>query len=257
MLLVMAAALGAAVLAGCATAAPSPGAAPSPSAPSSGIDTDATLRCGDTPVPARALTEPRPATELSAEVLAVLENPLADVDEPLSDWLIAHETVERVVIMREREEPVDLGGGDIATYDLRAIEAADEHALPLDAPWGLVGAANCTPRIDLGTLTGAGVTLDPDALPDGGDERIVLLVTERECNSGRPATDRVELVELVETETTVEVVIGVRPHESGAFTCPSNPPTPFTVELEQPLGDRVIFDAAVAPAREISAGERY
>ena len=55
------------------------------------------------------------------------------------------------------------------------------------------------------------MALDPAAIPEAGDERISLLVTESACNSGDPATGRVELVELVETESTVEIVIGVRP----------------------------------------------
>ena len=93
-------------------------------------------------------------------------------------------------------------------------------------------------------------------LPESDDERIALLVTESACNSGGQATDRVELVELVETETTVGVVIGVRPHEDGmARTCISNPPTPFTVDLEEPLGDRAIMNAAVVPQREIALPE--
>lgn len=211
---------------------------------------DAMLMCQGTPVPARALTEPRPAIELSAEVRSVLEHPSVGIDQPLSEWLIAHESAERVVLMHELEEPLDLGGGDIRTYDLIAISSAAEHALPADPPWGVDRATSCTPMLDLSPLTEAAVALDPDALPEPGDDRIALLVTEQQCNSGQPATDRVELVELVETDTTVEVVIGVQPNEGG--TCPSNPPTPFAVDLEQPLGDRAVLNAAVVPAREIT-----
>ena len=246
--------LAAVLLAGCATAGSSTGAVPDSSAPTAPSNrADEMLMCQDTPVPARALTEPRPATVLPAEVVAVLEHPLAGVDEPLSEWLIAHESAEHVVIMRKLEEPIDMGWGDIRAYDLIAIAAGEEHAIPLEPPWGVAGATNCTPMVDLGSFTEAMLTLDPDALPEEGDERIALLVTESACNSGKPATDRVELIELVETETTVELVIGVRPHAEGAYTCPSNPSTPFTVELDRPLADRAILNAAVVPAREVSA----
>ncbi|MET0830537.1 MAG: hypothetical protein ABWY26_13500 [Microbacterium sp.] len=86
--------------------------------------------------------------------------------------------------------------------------------------------------------------------PQSRDERIALLVSEHDCNSGQPATGRIELIELIETATTVELVIGGQPGTGG--TCQSNPPTPFTVELEQPLADRTILNAAVAPAREVT-----
>ena len=71
-------------------------------------------------------------------------------------------------------------------------------------------ATSCALRIDLGGLVEARVALDPAALPEAGDERISLLVTESACNSGDPATGRVELVELVETESTVIAVAVVR-----------------------------------------------
>ena len=43
-----------------------------------------------------------------------------------------------------------------------------------------------------------------------------------------------------------------RDEEGVAYTCISNPPTPFTVELERELGDREILDASVVPAQEIT-----
>ena len=211
---------------------------------------DEMLMCQGTPVPTQALTTPRPATELPAEVLSVLDDPALGIEAPLSEWLIAHESAELVTIMHELDEPVDLGAGDIRSYALITIAAAAEQAIPLEAPWGLHRSTLCTPTIDLGSFTEAGVTLDPDALPQSGDERIALLVTERECNSGQLAIDRIELIELIETKTTVELVIGVQPSTGG--TCVSNPPTPFTVDLEQPLAGRTILNAAVAPARAVT-----
>ncbi|MCD2441538.1 hypothetical protein LQ757_04520 [Agromyces sp. SYSU K20354] len=257
LLLVTPAVVAAAVLAGCATAAPSPGAAPSPSAPSSS-DADATLLCGDSPVSVDALEQARPATELPPDVVAVLEGPSVPIEGPLSAWLIETESAEHVAIMRKVDPPQDLGGGDIRDYQLVAISTGTEHAMPLTPPWGLEAAGDCALTISLGDLIQADVVLDPDARPEPDDDAVALLVTERACNSGEPATGRVELVELVETETTVEVVIGVRPNRPddggpAVFTCPGNPPTPFTVDLEQPLGDRAILNAAVVPAREITA----
>ena len=247
------AALSVLLLAACASAGPPPAAERATvKEPASSSNSDEMLMCRGTPVPAQALTTPRPATELPAEVVAVLEDPLVGIEEPLSEWLIAHESAELVTVMHELEEPLDMGAGDISSYALITIGAGAEQALPLEAPWGLQRSTNCTPTIDLGSFTEAGVTLDPDAPPQSGDERIALLVSEHDCNSGQPATGRIELIELVETATTVELVIGVRPNTGGIRTCQSNPPTPFTVDLEQPLAERMILNAAVAPAREVT-----
>lgn len=245
------AALSILMLAACASTGSPPAGEPSPGEkPALSNTADEMLVCRDVPVSAQALTTPRPATELPADIVSVLEDPLVGINEPLSEWLIAHESAELVTIMRELDEPLDSGAGDISTYALITIGAGAKQAIPLKGPWGLQRSTNCTPTIDLGPFTEAGVTLDPDAPPQSGDERIALLVTEHDCNSGQPATGRIELIELVETATTVELVIGVQPGTGG--TCPSNPPTPFTVDLEQPLADRTILNAASVPAREVA-----
>lgn len=59
------------------------------------------------------------------------------------------------------------------------------------------------------------------------------------------------MIELIETETTVEFVLGIE-SRGGAQNCPSNPPTPFTLELAAELGDRTILDAGLVPARQLS-----
>lgn len=242
--------LAAAALTGCAAAG-----SPSNATPTS--DPDVLLMCQGVEVPARALQEPRSATELPEDVVAAFEHPSSPIGGPLSDWLIVVENSDHVVVMRKLDPPTDHGAGDIREYEIVSISASP-GAMPLTSPWGVDVSSDCTPMIDFESrsLTEAHLTLDPEVLPESGDERIALLVTESACNSGGRATDRVELVELVETESTVEVVIGVRPHEDGmARTCISNPPTPFTVDLEEPLGDRLIMNAAVLPQREITVSE--
>lgn len=203
-------------------------------------------------MPAAALREQRPATELSAEVQDVLENPLVDVEGELSEWFIVEESAEYVVIMRENAQLFDPGIGDVRTHSLRAISEFAASALPLESGWGLDRATSCTPSIDLGELDRATVTLDPDAMPGDEDERITLLVTEYGCSLGVAGADRVELIELVETDTTVELVIGLRQGEAGPDICLREPTTQLTVGLEHPLGDRVILNGTVVPAREIT-----
>jgi hypothetical protein len=53
----------------------------------------------------------------------------------------------------------------------------------------------------------------------------------------------------------VQLHVGVRPPEADSVTCPSNPATPFSVELSQPLGDRAIVDASVVPPRPVTVAD--
>lgn len=117
--------------------------------------------------------------------------------------------------------------------------------------WAVVESSACTPTLALGQLSAGAITLDPSSSPDPNGKSVPLLVTELDCNSGQNAEGRVEVVRLVETVSTVEIVVGVRRAAVGAASCQGNPPTPFTVHLERPLGDRAVLNAAVVPSRAI------
>jgi hypothetical protein len=71
--------------------------------------------------------------------------------------------------------------------------------------------------------------------------------------SGRSAEGRIEIVELTETDDEVLVRLPVRPLE-GDQDCQGNPPTPFRIELDDPLGDREVVDAWVVPPRIVRPG---
>ncbi|MDF0512482.1 hypothetical protein PX701_02495 [Agromyces sp. H3Y2-19a] len=243
------------LLSGCASGAVAPSSSPSPSPSPSGEggrDPETILTCQGVEVTAGALDERTPASSLPSELAALLEDsPVVPIDD-LDDWFVAVSSDDHVVLMRELEPPVDLGGGDVRDFDLFSASASP-GAMPIDDVWGVDVSTSCTPRIDLGGRGEAMLALDPDALPDPGDREIAMLATERSCNSGRPATGRIEVIDVVETDTAVELVVGVVPNGDGAYTCQSNPPTPFTVALERELGDRVLLDASVVPAHEIVA----
>ncbi|WP_456785723.1 hypothetical protein [Cellulomonas sp. P5_C5] len=123
------------------------------------------------------------------------------------------------------------------------------HAL-VDAPdgpaWRLSAFGSCALTISYPGSGSAMLTLDPAAPPSPGSTEVALLVTEAACNSGQDADGRIEVVELRETASAVEVALAVTPR-GGAHDCPSNPPTPFTIELDEPLGDRLLLDASTVP----------
>jgi hypothetical protein len=77
-----------------------------------------------------------------------------------------------------------------------------------------------------------------------------ILVTENACASGQPATGRVEEPLVIREPTRVQVAMFVRPLDVPA-TCPSNPPTPYTLRLDRPLGDRTLADGGTIPPRPV------
>lgn len=164
-------------------------------------------------------------------------------------WKVVHQSEQRVDLLRELEEPLDAGGGDVRTHEARVLERITGANNVPDGTWLLTLAGPCVPRIitdsDLGY---ADLTLAQKPSPDATS--IELLVRERACASGAPATGRIELMELQETPDEVSVRIGVRPREGGQ-DCPGNPPTPFVVELSEPLAERSVVDASVAPPRVV------
>ncbi len=91
--------------------------------------------------------------------------------------------------------------------------------------------------------------LDPAAPPPGPDATTLHgLIVERACASGQPPNGRVQAPVVVYDEHAVTVTVTVRETPGGA-DCPGNPEVPITIELEQPLGDRVILDGSVFPPR--------
>ncbi|MFJ5955299.1 hypothetical protein ACIQC5_05000 [Paenarthrobacter sp. NPDC092416] len=207
--------------------------------------------CQGNKVPLQALDNPKPATELAPEAAPALQGRGVSAFDPVT-WLVAQESSDRVMLMTKLAVPQDGGQGDIRDYMYIVISTHSMASEPGKPVWDVVESSTCTPTLDLGQLTAGAVTLDPSLPPASESDRLALLVTEFDCNSGQDAEGRVEVVKLTETESTVEVVLGVRPSGAQAASCQGNPATPFTVKLERPLGDRTILNAAVLPAREIA-----
>lgn len=224
--------LAAVVLAGCA---------------GSGAGSSDDYDCMGTPISAETLTDPRPATELDATGRAALAGTDVPPIDP-AEWTIVSTDPREVVLLRELAEPDDHGAGDVRTHEHMVVTLVDAPSTPA---WRLSALGTCAIT---STAPGAGsatVTLDPDAPPSPGSTTVALLVTEMECNSGEDADGRVELATLRETDTAVDVVLTIEPRD-GPHDCQSNPPTPFTIELDEPLGDRRLLDASTLPPRPVA-----
>ena len=69
---------------------------------------------------------------------------------------------------------------------------------------------------------------------------------EQACASGRPAFGRMSPPVVAYVPDSLTLTIGVRT-SPGFAACPSNPPTPATVILPEPVGERVLLDGGRHP----------
>lgn len=85
--------------------------------------------------------------------------------------------------------------------------------------------------------------LDPDVPPPGPNATsFVAMVTERACSSGRDISDILLPPAIQYGEDLVVVSLYVEPLAASAADCIGTPPTRFTIELTEPLGDRQLVD---------------
>jgi len=153
------------------------------------------------------------------------------------DWFVGRFAADEVILLRDRVPDAE----DPRLYERVTISRLDDR-------WMVTAHGHCDLTVDLGTHTAPDVAVDP--AHDPASTILPLLVTERACNSGQPADGRVHLLSLDERADSVTLVVGIRTLE-GPASCPDNPATPFAVELAEPLGDRILYDGAHAPAREL------
>lgn len=119
-----------------------------------------------------------------------------------------------------------------------------------DGDWMVDGWGGCALRPEIPPGVGLarfrvapGVELTRDAI------EISVLVTEMACNSGQDARGRIRQPLVLTDAESVTVVMTVRPR-GGGQECPSNPETPFLLELPEPLGDRALLDGSEVPPRD-------
>ncbi len=111
---------------------------------------------------------------------------------------------------------------------------------------GGLGVVACNALVDrLDDGEPADWRVSPDAALDADSTEIPIDVRERECASARPADGRI-VVDVAANASTVVIDVRVRPL-GGDQECPSNPITPYVVELDEPLGDREIVGERWTP----------
>jgi hypothetical protein len=202
---------------------------------------------------AAALAEAPPASSLPKGPTEAVDDAGAPAFDLAQDWNVVHQDANRVDLVRELEEPLDNGGGDVRTHESRTLERITGASNVPEGTWLLTSAGPCVQRLvgDDG-LGAADVTLADTPAQD--ETALDLLVREQNCASGRNADGRIEVVELEETAEQVRLRVGVE-RLGGDQSCQGNPATPLTVELADPLGDREVVDSSVVPARPVAVGD--
>lgn len=237
----------------CAGCAAGPGSAPPTSTPDEPL---VAYECNGRAVDAARYDADTRADELTGDAADAIASVVDDLGEnvtpdDLSEWVVTAESPTSITVLRPYDA-VDETGAD---HDVRIFEKISALPATGKTGWMLTSASSCALALDPAPLTPAEVDLDPSALPVPDATELALLVTERACNGGMDASGRVELITLEETEDAVIVHIAVQPSDDGVATCQSNPPTPFTVELESRLGDREIRDGALIVPRPLDVLE--
>ena len=124
-------------------------------------------------------------------------------------------------------------------FDLRG----DEWRMDI---WG-----GCRPEVKVNGFGIGELRLDATNQPTASTETLTLLVTERACASGELPVGRAIAPVVFESENAVDVLMLIE-DSRGHAECPDNPSFPLTVELEAPLGDRVVRDVSVEPPVELA-----
>lgn len=139
------------------------------------------------------------------------------------------------------------GTGQLNRVTIGILEPSDDRLAELSERYG--AARICfeierTPTADDAQVApwepAPGAALTPDTT------RIDVLVNERACASGTSAEGRIAPATVEYGPETVTITLAVIP-VTGPAACPGNPDTPFTIELDEPLGDRTLLDGGTTP----------
>ena len=104
----------------------------------------------------------------------------------------------------------------------------------------LAGCGGDEPKPERGEA--ASWEIDPERPPQPTDKKVLALVSRVECANGR--TGRVLAPAVTEDDERVIVTFTVERTPDGDATCPGNRPVRQSFELEQPLGDRMLYDGS-------------
>ena len=201
---------------------------------------------GGTPFDPELLTE-RPAIDPEAD----LGIPVGTTARPQ----VARRLIDHWTLLGRSGSTVDLliwlvpgtEGTNIANSGMVAVT----YEQAADGTWSFRSSGGCEPqRVFHDGLDPATWAL-PGAAPGPAATSVPILVTEMGCASGQSSEGRVAEPIVEYTDDAVLLTTRVEPLAGNGFTCPGNPSTEVTVQLDEPLGDRELLDGMWFPARPV------
>lgn len=213
--------------------------------------------CGGVSIPGGAVADRVPVAAMEDAERDALAAAQWDDGTPLSsladdDWYRANATDDTVTVIRDVETPNDpTWSAILPDREILTVSWVD-GATNLPPGWYVSQSSPCALTVDLGDLQVPALALR--TAPDPESRELALSVTEMACNSGEDAQGRIEVVSVEESADQVRLVLGTAPR-GGVQNCPSNPATPFTVTLDDPVGDREIINASLVDPRPVTVAE--
>lgn len=126
--------------------------------------------------------------------------------------------------------------------------AAWTATLELDGgEWDFLGFGDC--QLERQYAEGH-ARVDVATAERSGPHRLRLGIVEQDCTSGRDPLPYLHEPAVVESEEAVTVYFSSEPVRGGA-SCQGNPEASYTLELDEPLGDRVLLDGSTYPLRQV------
>ena len=166
-------------------------------------------------------------------------------DYPLRGWHAVSDTPDKVRFLARSEDPPE------SEYRQVVVRRGASGAFQAEG-WFVASYGSCSLR----TVPPAGYgsaywTLDPTPPPTPG---LHILVSEWTCHGTEPtAVDRIRAAVRYERDAIVVTVTVKLPE--GAQECPLPPPTPYVVDLREPVGGRAILDGGTWPALTVVPGQ--
>ena len=208
------------------------------------------MSCGPFTFPADTLTAPPIAAESSDPAVVAMRGELSSAAGAAKYGAFEADTSQiRVLDRSEGRTLLGIGGpGDRgyihgpAPFVAVALEARDESWVPVD--W-----TECSLRLGAGEPGEQPVTwylATGEAAPDPDARQIPIEVIESACASGQSAQGRIHEPAIDYRFDAIVVTVTVKPL-SGSQECPGNPPTPYLLELDEPLNGRLLLDGGRYP----------
>lgn len=112
--------------------------------------------------------------------------------------------------------------------------------------WQLWGGGDCRPETAKKGFNPVEFDVREQERPAVEDTEIQVRANEVACHGFEVPPEGDLQPEIIYGREHVVVILRVE-QESGFFTCPGTPPFPYTLELDEPLGERALVDASEYP----------